>query len=129
MFDLFTKTKERGPWFDGRARRILDRYADDAEKEVAEEADELVTRYMHASFRHPTGYYESQTRVRMRGSIHEVSDGGVVYGPWLEGTGSRNRTSRFKGYWMWRRASTVIERKAEGIAERLLKAKYLWRLR
>lgn len=129
MFGLKTTMKTRGPWFNGRARHILNNFADDAEKEVADEGLDILQRHMHTSFRHPTGYYESHVRVRTRGPMHEISDGGVVYGPWLEGVGSRNKSTRFKGYWLYRRAGSALERKAENIAERLLRAKYLWRLK
>lgn len=57
------------------------------------------------SIRNPTPYYETQlTRQRVSPSVIRVHDRGVVYGPWLEGTSSRNRTSRFKGYSSLRRA-------------------------
>ncbi len=130
MFGLRTDVKKRGPWFDARAGHILRKFADDAEKEIADEANERVHQRMHVHFRHPTGRYESHVRVRTRGPFHEVSDGGVVYGPWLEGVGSRNfPRTRFKGYRIFRKVGNQIERKADNIAERLLRAKYLWRLR
>ena len=33
-----------------------------------------------------------------KGLTGRIDDGNVVYGPWLEGTSSRNQTTRFKGY-------------------------------
>jgi hypothetical protein len=39
---------------------------------------------------HPTGYYQSKITVERAGTGYRVTDQGVVYGPWLEGTGSRN---------------------------------------
>lgn len=46
-----------------------------------------------------------------------VTTGDAMYGPWLEGTGSRNRTTRFKGYFGFRRASDEIQLSVERIAE------------
>lgn len=129
MFGLGTEVKKSGPWFDARAGHIIDNFADDAEEEVADQGLDMLQRHMHTSFRRPTGFYEAHTKVRKRGAFQEISDGGVVYGPWLEGVGSKNRTTRFKGYWIYRKTHATLERKAGGIAERLLKRKYLWRLR
>jgi len=42
----------------------------------------------------------------------------AMYGPWLEGTGSRNLTTRFKGYWGFRRAAVRLDAEAEAIAEK-----------
>lgn len=57
------------------------------------------------SIRHPTPYYETQlVNQTVQPTLHKVHDRGVVYGPWLEGTSSRNRTTRFKGYSSLRRA-------------------------
>jgi hypothetical protein len=49
-----------------------------------------------------------------------VTDSGVIYGPWLEGTGSRNRTTRFKGYATFRKAAQELDRRAFRIAAAML---------
>lgn len=41
----------------------------------------------------------------------------AMYGPWLEGTGSRNMTTRFKGYFGYRLAAQELDVEAEGIAD------------
>lgn len=41
----------------------------------------------------------------------------ATYGPWLEGTGSRNLTTRFKGYHGMRKAAQVLNGMAEAIGE------------
>jgi len=51
---------------------------------------------------HPTGYYESRVVADYRSRPPSVHDSRVVYGPWLEGIGSRNATTRFKGYHTFR---------------------------
>lgn len=50
-----------------------------------------------------------------RGRIH---DNGVVYGPWLEGTGSRNASTRFKGYAAFRRTGDFLQAEAKAVAEK-----------
>jgi hypothetical protein len=44
-----------------------------------------------------------------------ISDGGVVYGPWLEGISTRNQTTRFKGYASFRRTGDWLNGKARGV--------------
>lgn len=102
-----------GPIFhaEGETRRFVE----DLRSEVARAAHAEVHQNMASSFRAPTGYYQSQVVVGSSGGAALVTDGGVVYGPWLEGVGSRNRSTRFKGYWSFRRAVQSVERRFESI--------------
>lgn len=50
-----------------------------------------------------------------------IYDSGVVYGPWIEGVGTRNAASRFKGYAMFRKARTALERGKRQRIERHLR--------
>ncbi len=38
-----------------------------------------------------------------------IHDSQVIYGPWLEGVSSRNQSTRFKGYSMFRKARQQLE--------------------
>ena len=58
------------------------------------------------------GHYRRNIHARQRGLNAVITDGGVVYGPWLEGTSSRNSTTRFKGYRSFRRTYQWIQRNA-----------------
>ncbi|MGW5467686.1 hypothetical protein [Streptomyces chartreusis] len=110
-----------GPIFDGRAQRAARDYCRRVDNEIAEHAANQVRQTLHTVLRHPTGYYESQIRVEQRGELNSiVTDGGVIYGPWLEGVGSRNRTTRFKGYFTFRRVRQQIQAEAGPLAERIL---------
>jgi hypothetical protein len=53
-----------------------------------------------------------------------IDDGGVVYGPWLEGTSTRNATTRFKGYASFRRTAQWLNdtRKATVIQREITQA-------
>lgn len=79
---------------------------------VADQASANVHTNAEMFFRHPTPYYETQIHRFRQGGAELVGDRGVVYGPWLEGTGSRNRTTRFKGYHLWRLATQRTEQEA-----------------
>ncbi|MFD3802644.1 hypothetical protein ACFWTC_03225 [Streptomyces sp. NPDC058619] len=119
-----------GPLFDGRAATALAEYADDLREHLAEFAEEHALNLMGLAFKHPTGYYESQVMTeRVSAEVSRVHDSGVVYGPWLEGVGSRNfPVTRFKGYQHWRQTKAVLAARAPEMAQRLLE-RYLPRVR
>lgn len=63
-----------------------------------------------------TGNYARSIHGKLVSSMQgRIDDGRSVYGPWLEGTGSRNQTTRFKGYHIMRDAAAQLQRKAKGI--------------
>lgn len=124
-----TEVHKRGPWFNGRWRLIVHDFEKDWAKDTTDHGKDLVQRNLHERIKHPTGYYESHVRAVRRGTLNEVTDGGVVYGPWLEGEGSRNfPVTRFRGYHSFRKAANKLERVADNIGERLFRLKYKWRL-
>ena len=51
------------------------------------------------------GHYRQNVHGRVQHLNARIDDGGVVYGPWLEGTSTRNATTRFKGYGAFRRTA------------------------
>ncbi|MFJ3923014.1 hypothetical protein [Streptomyces sp. NPDC090022] len=118
-----------GPLFDGRAARAIGEYCDDAREQIAEFGEEHVLLLMGTSFRHPTGYYESHVMTeRASSDVSRVHDQGVVYGPWLEGVGTRNRARPgFPGYQHWRRTKDLLALRAPAMAERILQP-YLRRM-
>jgi hypothetical protein len=103
-----------GPLFSGEASAMVQRYTQAGGEEVARWADGEVHRTLEQVLRHPTGYYQSQVRVnRVTNDSFAITDGGVVYGPWLEGVSSRNQTTRFKGYATFRRVAKRVEQRAD----------------
>jgi hypothetical protein len=121
------KVTQRGPIFDGRARAAVDAYQDDAKRQVAQEGVNEVHVTLGAVLRNPTGYYESQIVTDRQSEVWTVTDGGVVYGPWLEGVSSRNNSTRFKGYATFRRVAQRLNNRAGSLAEQVL-PKYLRRM-
>lgn len=107
-----------GPWFDGRASDAVRRYVAWTEQTVAEEGARMVKVNLHSVLRHPTGRYESGIRATPDAGHWTASDGGVVYGPWLEGTGSMNSPrTRFPGYATFRRTSSELDAKAQSLVD------------
>lgn len=120
-----------GPLFDFRARRAFRDMKQELQDEAAEYVEDHIRGTYHREFRNPTGYYESNVRVTSAGSGVEVSDGGwggPVYGPWLEGVGSRNETTRFKGYHAFRRAAQALDRRIEDMGDRMFRVHYRHRV-
>lgn len=111
-----------GPIFDGRGNQARRRAIHEGVQEVARRAKtEWLTR-LDRSIRHQTPYYTTKVTTESIGYFEErVWDDGVVYGPWLEGVGSRNQTTRFKGYASLRRAHQEVDRLAPDLMERVLR--------
>lgn len=98
-----------GPIFDGRAARAAHDFCHAVADDVAQQGRSDVMSNLNASIRHPTPYYETQITVDRAGTDRIVNDRGIIYGPWLEGVGSRNATTRFKGYHSFRRAAQKLQ--------------------
>lgn len=117
-----------GPLFDGRADAALREFLQDVPYQVGSQGLSYWQENLDSSIRHPTPYYETQVNVAREGDAVVVNDRGVIYGPWLEGVGSRNSpVTRFPGYRALRRAYQELLGKVPEIAERTL-AKYVKRM-
>lgn len=116
----------KGPLFDGVAKHELAVAFAEVQKEVADYAEFQWRMNLDGSMQNPTGRYESNIATTHRGPDMVVSDGypgsGLLYGPWLEGVGTRNATTRFKGYFALRRAANSVAQKTASIAEPIIKA-------
>lgn len=125
---LLTSVSKTGPLFNGMAKAAARQFTREASLEIAKEGQSMWISQLNRSMKHPTGYYTSQIKIDRSGTTNKVHDSGVVYGPWLEGTGSRNRTTRFKGYHSMRKVNAKLDRMSSRIAERVLQ-RYLPRMR
>jgi hypothetical protein len=101
----------RGPY-------VIQRALDEINFMVAGQTLAEVHLILDRSIRNPTPYYETQLIVEPEAGGYVVHDRGIVYGPWLEGTSTRNRTTRFKGYHAFRQARQIMERKTQAILQR-----------
>lgn len=108
-----------GPIMQGHTAPIMTRLTTGAATRVAQAGYNLIRAELGRVLRHPTGYYESQIAVDNAMTNHpKVTDSNVIYGPWLEGVGSRNRTTRFKGYATFRRMAQQLDRQVLDIIQR-----------
>lgn len=123
------RIETHGPLFSGAAPGIVRRFTEEARHVVAVKGESMILLALGETLRHPTGYYESHITITKDGDSEIVNDQGIIYGPWLEGVGSRNRTTRFKGYRNWRRTKSRLQGIAPDIVAGLLNEKYLPELR
>jgi hypothetical protein len=108
----------QGPLTDGSAPGIVHAWTDQVKQDIAAEGLNRLRGFAMNKTGRGTGRYQSelQTSNLAYGDIR-ISDP-VVYGPWLEGSSSRNSSTRFKGYRLWRKTAQVLEDDAGKIAER-----------
>jgi hypothetical protein len=122
---------DHGPVFDGRAERAVEAFIQEATEEVSRAGRNDVLARLGVVIRDPTPYYETRIRYEMASpTLGRINDGPstFIYGPWLEGTGSRNATTRFKGYHTFRIICAELNAgRAKAVAERVLR-RYLGRM-
>jgi len=106
-----------GPLADGSAPATIHAWTDEVKRDIADEGvNRLRSVPMNKSGR-GTGRYQSEIQTSNLAyndiRIHDP----VVYGPWLEGSSNRNRSTRFKGYRLWRKTAQGLADDAAAIAE------------
>lgn len=107
----------RGTFFAPGHPTVFRAYLHKAQDRIAREAEKKIHVLQHQYFKQPTGYYGRHIVNQDLGSQHVIHDSGVVYGPWLEGVGSRNfPVTRFKGYSIMRKTTRAIDDRAVAIA-------------
>lgn len=110
----------RGALFDGRLEHAIDAATVEAEQDIADAGVNVVRQRLHQVLQHPTGRYERHVVTERHGADRAVTDGRVVYGPWLEGVSQRNRTTRFRGYQTFRQATRELNSRSVAIADRAI---------
>lgn len=125
--------KLSGPILSGMAPGIILGILNDAITDVAVDGERMVkgmaepspkgvfhtAAYAGAHGYRQSGDYHRDIHGELQSSLHGIiHDSNAIYGPWLEGTGSRNQTTRFKGYAMFRRTTQQLERKAPDILQK-----------
>ncbi len=104
-----------GPLFDGTGQRALNEARRVMSLKVATAAQRHIQTIGKRAFRYEfkpaTHYYENNITVDRIADGALVHANAVVYGAWIEGTSSRNQTSRFKGYHLFRKAAQETQRR------------------
>ena len=101
----------KGPLLTGQAPAIIRDTLKAATSDLVGEGERRVKLQLFPGHGLVTGHYRRSIHGEVLSSFNGViNDSNVVYGPWLEGVGSRNQQTRFKGYAMFRRATQQLEK-------------------
>lgn len=109
-----------GPLFDGRMQAQANAAVAEAKYAIAQQVSADVHWTLNRDIKHPTPYYETQINIRPVAQDLSINDRGVIYGPWLEGTSSRNQATRFKGYAAFRKAFNEAKQYAQLMTDRIV---------
>lgn len=127
-FRLNVKATHKGAIFSASATKAeAARMVISINDALAQEGVNRVQARLKTVLKNPTGFYQSNIMVERREIYRGVTDNGVIYGGWLEGVSSRNRTTRFKGYRTFRLVKQDLNRDAERLAQPMVDA-YVRRL-
>lgn len=104
--------KMSGGLFNGETQRNVRKAIVENEEELGIDVVKMVQDQLRTVLQHPTGHYQSSIYAERSELEETVTDGGIIYGPWLEGVSQRNEATRFKGYATFRK----VAQKLQGIA-------------
>jgi hypothetical protein len=138
-----------GPLFDGRAELAAAEGTENVRMRLAAEAERLTIAAFAGQIRNGTGTFLGSVTQTSTSREYSTTSGGrtytmpvvvadmatdivvttdlASYGPWLEGTGSRNESTSFKGYHGFRQASQELASSSGATAEQAL-APYIGRM-
>lgn len=101
---LETAVEISGPLFDGRSHPIMRDFFRDATRMLGDAGVERIRERLAKRAKQHTGSFGGAVKVHRlaKGQVIMADYPQVLYGPWLEGTSERNRSTRFKGYRIFR---------------------------
>lgn len=116
--------KNQGAVFNGMAELAGHQFVDELRQKVADITVQMVKNRLSEVLRHNTGTYISYTHEVPEGDTIVVTDRWIVYGPWLEGVGSRVGPpgsghwplTRFEGYHTYRIVAQEVNARVPEIA-------------
>lgn len=106
-----------GPVFDSDVNAKVGRHIDAAQASVGQFIVDRVRQRLDNVLVNPSGNYRASVKASVLQESTLITDGGIVYGPWLEGTSSRNDRSRFKGYAVFRRTLDEVQEQVPQLVE------------
>jgi hypothetical protein len=117
-FRVNADVKQKGMIFNaGASKAAAARMVIEINDALAMEGVARVRAYLWRRYKRPTGYYDSNISVQRRQIYRGITDNGVVYGGWLEGISSRNKTTRFKGYRAFRTIKQQLDKDKYTLAQ------------
>lgn len=110
-----------GPLADGSAHQAVTDWLAKTRSDVAGEGLAQLRAVVMDKTGRATGHYQAELQATTLASGDILLHDPVVYGPWLEGTSERNRSTRFKGYRLWRKTRERLQERAPQVAEENLR--------
>lgn len=116
--DVTVTLHKQGPLFDDAAPEIIYGWLNDVKKDIAAEGVTMLRSFVMDKSGRATGRYQAGVQTSELLQFHDIRiHDPVIYGPWLEGSSKRNRSTRFKGYHLWRKTAQTLDERAPRIAE------------
>jgi hypothetical protein len=115
------KLTTRGAIFsEAETKAEVERWIAKTKDDVAQLGHDLLIARFRKAFKHPTGKYESRVIVNRTTEDIVITDQFVIYGSWLEGTSTRNKSTKFKGYSSFRKTRLELRKKAIEMGQKKL---------
>jgi len=120
---LDVKVETQGPLFTGKATATMQKAVQSGIREIVQKGEQRLAEQLRprgagvylsvqqaAPGKASTGNYRRNISTEFKDMSAMIHDGNVVYGPWLEGIASRNATTRFKGYGVYRQTGSYLQK-------------------
>jgi hypothetical protein len=123
---MASEVRVSGPFFTAERTAIMTRFCRAAEEAVGQAGRKLIQERLPSQFKYDpmppnAGFYVSQINTDRQINQVVINDSNVIYGPWLEGVGSRNDpVTRFRGYHTFRTVSRELNVASSEIAQSVL---------
>lgn len=117
------KVDVSGALADGRAEKLVSDWQERTAKELGGEAAQMLREFpMNKSGRSRGGFAANINPVLKGASavIRGPQIEGVTWAPWLEGTSSRNASTGFKGYRLFRKTRLKMQKRAVEVGQEQL---------
>lgn len=124
-FEVHVQVSVAGPLTDSRGEDALAEWAANTAKALADEGRDMLAAFPMNKTGRATGGFRENLHVLQQGPVARVPGPmipGVVWSPWLEGTSQRNRSTRFKGYHLFRKTRAQLQQRAPAVGEEQLAA-------
>lgn len=121
-WEIRFNSRVSGPISSGEIHRHARDYEEDVAKALGDEAFDTWLELLNSRLRVQRPYYTTRIdKEQLAWNRYEVHDNSVIYGHWLEGTGSKNPVTSFKGYWSMRDTTFRVQSKRGNIARKILR--------
>lgn len=113
-----------GPIGDGRAGEASAEWARSTTQALADKGVEILGAWPMDKSGRSRGNFRSELHERRKSdtlvSVPGMRVPGVTWGPWLEGTSERNRSTKFKGYHLFEETAKQLDELAPSVAQEQL---------